>query len=399
MDPTLQNRLFEIGQHLANEDLNRAGIRFLDLLHDFDYLPIHRQQALELRKRYNQAKELGKNKIEDQALVGDFNRFLDSIKELTVTPYVRERGLICKAEGISKEFRSRLRTFKLNEMTLLLMRGKIVGVVGENGNGKTTLLRMIAGDLASDTGFVEYYFNGQPETDWARNKLRIAFVQQRLERWHGRAYEYLSFMASIKGFNDVQNKERTEFIVHRLGLTNFAEHTWAQLSSGYRLRFEIAKALIWDPAILILDEPLANLDMQAQELMLHDLRNLADSMRNPVSIILSSQQLHEVEAVSDQIIFLKNGRAVFNGELSEFAKTESLHTFEINGRFEYQQLQAVFSEWEGLKIEQSVSAFILTCPEKYTRQDLFNKISSQKLDVEYFRDITGSTKKLFSDKY
>jgi ABC-2 type transport system ATP-binding protein len=184
-----------------------------------------------------------------------------------------------------------------------------------------------------------------------------------------------------------------------MGLTNFRELSWTQLSSGYKLRFEIAMALVWDPAVLILDEPLANLDMQAQELLLQDLRNIADSLRHPISIILSSQQLHEVETVADQIIFLKNGNAIFNGNLNEFRNQETIRTFEINGNFKYYDLQKFLSGWEDLKIEQSASCFTISCSGKHTKEDLFRLLIENKCGIEYFRNISGSTKKLFSDKY
>lgn len=399
MDTYLQSQLIEIKQYLDNEDLNRASIKMLDMVYDFNYTPDIRLKAMELRISYNNEKELGKNKIDNLELPKRLLSFYDELATMQVEPYISEKGLICQATDISKVFRSRLRTFKLDSLSIDFSRGNIIGVVGENGNGKTTLLRMIAGDLASDTGSVVYYFDGKPETDWTRNKLKIAFVPQRIEKWHGQAYENLSFVASIKGFNGALNKEKTDFIVHRMGLTTFIEHTWDQLSSGYRLRFEIAKALIWEPSILILDEPLANLDMQAQELMLNDLRNIANSLRNPISIILSSQQLHEVEAVSDQIIFLKNGRAVFNGNLKDFGQNEAVNTFELSGKFDYAVLFAAFQDWEGLKIEQTVSAFILSCPDKYTKHDLITRLGARNLELDYYRDITGSTKKLFNDKY
>jgi ABC-2 type transport system ATP-binding protein len=271
--------------------------------------------------------------------------------------------------------------------------------VGENGNGKTTLLRMMAGQLAIDSGHIEYHFDGRPETNWTRIKYKLAFVPQRTERWYGRVFENLSFYAAIKGITGQRNLERTEVILHRMGLTNFAQHTWSQLSSGYRLRFEIARALVWEPAVMILDEPLANLDLQSQQLMLDDLRNLANSRRNPVSIMISSQQLHEVESVADQIIFLKNGRAAFNGKLEDFRKQQTTRTFEIGGKFTLDQLEQVFAGWEELKIEQTISAFVFHCAEKYQLSDLLKKITEHQLEIEYFRDITGSTKILFNDKY
>jgi ABC-2 type transport system ATP-binding protein len=399
MENYLLNRLQEIRHLMDNEDLNRAGIRILDLVYDLNYPKETRGIAQELRKRYNQAKELGKQQINDPKLGLDFRSFVESLPKPGTQILEPKNGLVARAEGISKEFRSRLRVFTLNPISIELNRGTIIGVVGENGNGKTTLLRMIAGELACDHGKVVYYIDGKPSTDWTLNKFHTAFVPQRTEKWFGNVYENLSFMAAIKGIPADENREKTEFMLHRMGLTNFAEHSWAQLSSGYRLRFEIARALVWDPAILLLDEPLANLDLQAQELMLNDLRNLADSLRNPVSIIMSSQQLHEVEAVSDQIIFLKNGRAVFNGTLSDFRNQQTNRTFEINGRFTNEQLLAIFSDWSDIRIENNVSAFLLTCPMTYTQQDILRKLVENNLEIDYLRDITGSTKLLFNDKF
>ncbi len=399
MDNYFQNRLLEIKQLLDNEDLNRVGIRILDLVYNLDYSKELKSQARELRKRYNQAKELGKQQISDPNLSQDFKNFIESLPQPEFETLEPKNKLAAKADGISKEFHSKLRVFTLNPLTLELNRGTIIGVVGENGNGKTTLLRMIAGELACDQGQVVYYINGNPSIDWTVNKFHTAFIPQRTEKWSGNVYENLSFMAAIKGVPAEENAERTEFMLHRMGLTNFAEHTWGQLSSGYRLRFEIARALVWEPAILLLDEPLANLDLQAQELMLNDLRNLADSLRNPVSIIMSSQQLHEVEAVSDQIIFLKNGRAVFNGTLANFRNQQTNRTFEINGRFTHEELIAVFSDWSDIRIENNVSAFLLTCPLTYTQKDILKKLVDNNLEIDYLRDITGSTKLLFNDKF
>lgn len=399
MENYLQNRLQEIKQLLDIEDLNRTGIRILDLVYDLSYPKEIRATARELRKRYNQAKELGKQQINDPKLGNDLRNFVDSLPQPASFNSEPKNKLVAQADGISKVFRSRLRTFTLNPINLELNRGSIIGVVGENGNGKTTLLRMIAGELACDQGNVVYYIDGKSSTNWTVNKFHTAFVPQRTEKWSGNVYENLSFMAAIKGIYGDENIEKTEFMLHRMGLTNFAEHSWAQLSSGYRLRFEIARALVWDPAILLLDEPLANLDLQAQELMLNDLRNLADSLRNPVSIIMSSQQLHEVEAVSDQIIFLKNGRAVFNGTLDNFRNQQTNRTFEINGRFTHEQLLAIFSDWNDIRIENNVSAFLLTCPLNYSQHDILKKLVDNNLEIDYLRDITGSTKQLFNDKF
>lgn len=397
----LNTRLEEIRLCLQNEDLNRAGQRLLDLTYDYSFSQSFRNSALDLRKTYNEGKQLGKNKNTNEHLLQDYNNFYQSIlseapSEIISPPELRT---IARIDNISKKFSSHLHNFHFRPISMDLVQGNIIGLVGENGNGKTTLLRMVAGDLAIDGGSIEYYFDGVPVQNWEYIKKKIAFIPQRLERWYGNAYDKISFDAAIKGFHSELNKEKVDFIIHRMGLTNFRELTWTQLSSGYKLRFEIAMALVWEPSLLILDEPLANLDIQAQELLLQDLRSLSRSLRNPLSIILSSQQLHEVETVADQIIFLKNGEAVFNGNLNDFRKEDTSNTFEISGDLNYQDLNRLLSHWEDIKIEQSVSAFTISCSNKHSKEDLFRILLDNKLGISYFRNISGSTKKLFSDKY
>ena len=397
----LEDRLEEIELCLSNDDINNASRRLMDITYDFPYAGDVKYEALSLRKEYNEGKELGRVGSISEEAKARFIALLGKLKELDVEiPTSDERGeMICMVQGISKTFRSHLHNFHFQSIDLECRRGSIIGIVGENGNGKTTLLRMIAGDLSTDQGAITYYFDGIPDTEWLRNKKRIAFIPQRLERWYGRSIDNVSFVAALKGYADPENTDRVNFIIHRLGLTNFRELTWSELSSGYRLRFAIAMVLVWEPSVLILDEPLANLDIQAQEQLLQDLKNLSNSLRNPVCIILSSQQLHEVETVADRVIFLKNGRAVFNGGLDEFGVMEQVRTVEVSGSFDYSDLNSLFSAWEGIKIEKTASAFTVSFSDRHSVSDFIKVLNNNGKEIDYFRNITGSTKKLFNDKY
>lgn len=402
MEILFRQRLEEVNLCLKNEDLNRSTIRILDLAYDFNFPEKIKEESLKLRETYNKGKSLGSAKNNINGLQDLGFEFLERLK--TFKPEFTESSHIsiepyAEINAIRKKYKSRLHNFEFQAISLKLEAGKIIGLVGENGNGKTTLLRMICGDLAPDEGEIKYNFNGTRFKDWLSIKKRIAFIPQRIEKWHGTAENQLSFEAAIKTFKGSVNAEKVEFILHRMGLSNFRELKWSQLSSGYKLRFEIAMNLVWDPQVLILDEPLANLDLQAQELLLQDLRNLANSLRNPLSIILSSQQLHEVETIADQIIFLKNGRAVFNGPLSDFENLDKSQTFELNGKFNYQQLQELLKDWKDLKIEQSASSFLINCSSENKKEDLLKRLLNASMEIEYFRNISSSTKKLFSDKY
>lgn len=93
-----------------------------------------------------------------------------------------------------------------------------------------------------------------------------------------------------------------------MGLRPFRKHDWKDLSSGYNMRFELARMLLRKPELLLIDEPLANLDILAQQVILDDFRNIEKSPFRPLGIILSSQQQYEVEKTSDYVIILKNGK-------------------------------------------------------------------------------------------
>lgn len=401
MNQLVDSRLEEIQNCIENSDFNRASRRMLDFTYDFSCEQPVYQKALLLRKTYNESKELGKSAVSSELGRELSSFFAAEILTAKITlPEISEKGAkIASAREISKRYSSYLHNFHLEPIDIDLLVGEITGLVGENGNGKTTLLRMLAGKLSLNSGSFTYFENGKPFTDWDKIWSKVAYIPQRLEKWFGTAEENISFEAAIKGIPASENKDQTDFIIHRLGLTNFRELTWSQLSGGYKLRFEIAKALVWKPKLLILDEPLANLDIQAQEQLLQDFRNLADSLKNPVSIILSSQQLHEVESIADRLIFLKNGKAIHNGSLNEVAAGNLENTIEIAGEFNFSTLKNIFSDWDGVIIEQSASSFTITFSNFYSLHDFLLKLINANLHLDYYRNISKSTKKLFNDKY
>lgn len=389
----------EVELALENDDLNRVSRRCLDLTYDFDLPSRFKTKSINLRIAYNESKKLGDSGNNNEHLKTQFQALLAEICELNIDPQFPEiPEIICKVDHIGKDYSNKRSGFKLQPIELTLKKGLVVGLVGENGNGKTTLLRLIAGELESTSGKVSVFEGGREVFKPEEKKSKIAFIPQRIPRWWGSVKEQISFEAAIKGMRGSRNIEAVNFIIHRLGLTNFSDHSWSELSSGYKLRVEIAKALVWQPKLLILDEPLANLDLKAQELLLQDLRDLADSPKLPVAIILSSQQLHEVELVADQIVFLKNGRSVYNGNINDLKDTDELITLELHGSFTYENLKDWFTDLK-VKIEQTSKGFTIYAPKDIKVNNLIQKLIDEDCTLEYFRDITNSTKKLFNDKF
>ena len=265
-----------------------------------------------------------------------------------------------------------------------------MGVVGENGNGKTTLLRCLAGQLALDEGELDYELLDNP--DYYSIKNHVAFIPQRIPRWYGLLKDNLHFSASIAGLKKEQNILMVDFMLERLGLTEYAHLTWNQISSGYRTRFEIARILLQKPKLLILDEPLANLDINAQQTILTDLIHIAKGAHNPMGIILSSQQLHEVEKVADTVLFIKQGRCLYSSDDKDQQITSSAVEFETKA-----ERDTVISIFEKDKVTlQFNGGFYTVTSTDYSAQQMITLIINSQLPVTYFRDITYSTKRFFN---
>ncbi|HSS50570.1 MAG TPA: ATP-binding cassette domain-containing protein, partial [Thermoanaerobaculia bacterium] len=166
-----------------------------------------------------------------------------------------------EARGLRKIYRD---GFTLSDINLTLRPGEIIGLVGVNGSGKSTLLRVLAGELASDAGDLTYPLLCPESLDWFRIRSQIAFVPQQPFPWLGILEENLNLHAALRQITGRANEDEVEFILHRLGLETYRKAGWAELSGGFQMRFELAKALVGRPRLLILDEPLAPLDINTQ---------------------------------------------------------------------------------------------------------------------------------------
>lgn len=200
--------------------------------------------------------------------------------------------------------------FKINNLGFSLDEKQIIGLVGENGNGKTTLLRLLAAELKPDNGNIDYHFV-KHDVGQYNLKTRLIYIEQRIPRWYGTLMENLHFVLPYYGIKGEEGQLWADMMIARLGLRPYRHLTWSRISSGYRTRFELAKTLLRRPKILLLDEPLANLDIISQQTILQDLKYMAGSISAPFGMILSSQHIYEVEKVSDKIIFIKNGVAQY----------------------------------------------------------------------------------------
>jgi ABC-2 type transport system ATP-binding protein len=379
LNPVTLHPLEEIRSFLGYHDYSLAIRRLLDLSLDSNNEDLLREAIGLSRNHRDRAAQPGEPipGLHEQALA--LLAKLDAYGE----GMTGERRPLLRATTISKTYRHS--HFSLQPLSLEIHTGDILGVVGENGHGKTTLLRCLAGQLALDSGTLQYPQLTKP--DHYAIKHHIAFIPQRIPRWYGQLKDNLHFSAAIAGITGQQNRTMVDFMLERLSLTPFAHLQWTQISSGYRTRFEIARVLLQRPNLLVLDEPLANLDINAQQTILTDLRYMAKSRYQPMGVILSSQQLHEVEKIADTVLLIKKGMCMFRtGEGTDG------HVLEVETSAGRDELLRVLGD--GVSIHYNGGFYTVTS-EELTVSDMIKRIVNGGVAVTYMRDITHSTKRFF----
>lgn len=376
------NILSEIANYLKHQDYSLVIRRMLDACFDTGD-PALIRKSIQLSQQYRKAEK------ENSTVPADFLEAASSLLTEAGPFYTSHPPMpqqLLNVNGVSKTYSKG--SFQLKPVSLAISSGEIMGIVGENGMGKTTLLRCLGAQLAIDGGNIEYSLLQKPDAFDIRKY--IAFIPQRIPRWYGLLKDNLHFSTSIAGVHGEENLLMVDFIIERLNLGAYAHLNWNQISSGYRTRFEIARILLQQPKLLILDEPLANLDINAQQTILTDLRFIAKSMRHPMGIILSSQQLHEVEKIADAVLLIKRGECLFQTGINQPAVTGNV--IEVETIADREQIAKLLGEQVQIQFN---GGFFTISSDNRSVQEMIGILLKEGIPVTYFRDITHSTKRFF----
>ena len=188
-------------------------------------------------------------------------------------------------------------------------RGQTVGLLGGNGAGKTTTIAILLGLLIPTSGHVEMLGEDMGKRRW-KVLPRINFSSPYVELPHRLTiWENLSVYARLYGIKDI--RARVHELAEALELTALLKRPVAKLSSGQTTRVALAKSLLNDPDILLLDEPTASLDPETADRIRTYLENW--SARTGATIFLASHNMGEVERLCQQIFMMKNGKIVDEG--------------------------------------------------------------------------------------
>ncbi|WP_144282739.1 ABC transporter ATP-binding protein [Chryseobacterium echinoideorum] len=377
-----QQRVVEVKHFFDNKDTVLGFRKLLDCAMDTQNMHIYRE-AIEL----TDWKEKYPNYTDE--LIQKSNDLLLKIEKIPVQEHPLEQSVL-RARNILKSYGSN--RFSLGPVSVEINKGQVYGLVGENGNGKTTLLRILAKEISYNEGELNYSFNHQPKNDFDL-RTKLVYIPQRTEKWYGSLKDNLKFVLSNYGVSPEENETRTLMMIARLGLWNYKHLKWSELSSGYKMRFELARTLLRKPEILLLDEPLANLDVLAQQVILEDLKSIANSVNNPIALILSSQQLYEVEKISDKVIFLKNGQYKDNSELQDVENSHLI--IEIDTPESREKLLEIFRDFNPEKLNFNGGIFVAYFPSETKFSEVIKALGTAGAEIVYIRNISSSTRRFF----
>ncbi len=201
----------------------------------------------------------------------------------------------------------------LDDVSLLARPGRIHGLVGPNGAGKTTLIRIISGLLTADSGWVRLAgLDPSANRRAAGSQLGLVLADDRSLYWRLTGMQNLEFHASLHGVPRSAAREISAALLEEFGLAARDRLVFGY-STGMRAKLGIARALVHDPPVIVLDEPTRSLDPVAAGEICTMLADLAQSGR---TVVLSSHRLEELERIADDVSVLIGGRVRYSGAMA-----------------------------------------------------------------------------------
>lgn len=205
----------------------------------------------------------------------------------------------------------------VNEVSFAIGDGEIVGLLGHNGAGKTSIMKMLTGYLEPSNGSA--WVNGiEVEADRLAAQAQIGYLPESLPVYPEMVVaDYLAYVAALRG---VAARPAVQRAIAATELESKALEPIATLSRGYKQRVGVAQAILHEPRCLILDEPTNGLDPEQTQHMRTLIRELADT----TTVILSTHIMQEVDAICDRALILRAGKLVLDEPLSELRASSAL---------------------------------------------------------------------------
>ncbi|MGD0754060.1 MAG: ATP-binding cassette domain-containing protein [Bacteroidales bacterium] len=261
----------------------------------------------------------------------------------------------------------------VDNISLKVATGEILGFLGPNGAGKTTTMKIITSFIAADEGKV--YIGGKLLADnYYELKKHIGYLSENNPLYHDMAViDFLNFCAKIHGIEKSRIPDRVTEMIRITGLKREKHKKIGELSKGYQQRVGLAQAIIHDPEILLLDEPTSGLDPN----QIVEIRKLIRELGSEKTVILCTHILPEVEATCDRIFIINKGKIVADGT-AESLRNQSKGSDIIKVKIEDGEPDQIYKSIKALRsvsmvelADRNLNRFDIHCTDKNVKREIF----------------------------
>lgn len=290
-----------------------------------------------------------------------------------------------KVASVVKKFGDKV---AVDNISFSIEKPGIFGLLGTNGAGKTTTIRMILGIMDKNSGSIDW--DGKPVK---RENVRFGYLPEERGLYpKTKIEEQLMYFARLKGVSTKEAKKTLNYWFDRLNVEEYKGKPAEQLSKGNQQKIQLISALVHDPELIILDEPLSGLDPVNTDLFKSVIYELIE---NKKYIIMSSHQMSAIEEYCQDILILDEGRTVLQGNLNEIKKGYGRTNLavkcgqDIDDLIKEQKLRVITKSANGyeLKINSDDQAYGLLC-----------KIMEKKIGLDKFEIREPSLHEIFVEK-
>ena len=284
-------------------------------------------------------------------------------------------------DKIAKSFGA---TQAVKDVSFEVRPGEILGLLGPNGSGKTTSIRVILDIYQPDSGSVTIL--GGPMTNEKLN--HIGYIPEERGLYQDVPLDRcLTYLATLKGLTEDQIKERLPKYLAKFDLTEHAKKKAKELSKGMQQKGQLIAALIHDPEIIIIDEPFSALDPINTQLV----KDLLIEQRNAgKTIVMCTHQMNQVEQLCDRLVLINQGQVLLQGELSEIRNRFRTNEVIIDA------LNPLPEKLNGVsRIEKLNGAYRLSPQEGLSSQELLNELITQGIKLNSFEVAVPTLDEIF----
>jgi ABC-2 type transport system ATP-binding protein len=284
-------------------------------------------------------------------------------------------------DKIAKSFGA---TKAVQDVSFEVRPGEIFGLLGPNGSGKTTSIRVILDIYQPDSGSVTIL--GGPMTNEKLN--HIGYLPEERGLYQDVALDRcLTYLATLKGLTDDQIKERLPRFLAKFDLTEHAKKKAKELSKGMQQKGQLIAALIHDPEIIIIDEPFSALDPVNTQLV----KDLLIEQRNAgKTIVMCTHQMNQVEQLCDRLVLIDHGQVLLQGELSEIRNRFRTNEVIIDA------LNPLPEKIDGIsQIKRLNGSYRLTPQAGFSAHDLLKKLVEEGIELNSFEVAAPTLDEIF----